>query len=52
MCNMQKQYLNIGPISPENGSAGTNKLAVDALDAVSAYGFTSVSLFEIISRIY
>ncbi len=45
MCNMQKQYANIGLISPDGGSGGTNKFAVDALNAISAYGFTSVSLW-------
>ena len=45
MCNLPKNVANIGLISPDGGSGGTNKFAVDALNAVDLYGFRSVSLW-------
>ncbi len=45
MCNLPKDVVNIGLISPEGGNGGTNPFAVDALDAVDSYGFRAVSLW-------
>ncbi len=45
MCNLPKDVVNIGLISPEGGNGGTNPFAVDALNAVDSYGFRAVSLW-------